>query len=252
MSSAANSFIRVGGPARGQPILEREHEKLVLAQGVEQARHGNGSVILVEAPAGKGKSALLAIAADLATRAGLRVAAARATELEREFPFGVVIQLFEPHWMSAGAKEREHLVGGPARWAGELLDAGLRAMGSTSGEHAFAMIHSLFWFAWNLARPSWQGSVTRPMAIVVDDLHLADAPSLRFLSYLAARVADMPILLVTAGREGSSPSDPTALAALREAEDDIKHGRVRPIEEVRRMLPKWISKSSLPKARRKT
>ena len=95
-------------------------------------------MILVEAPAGKGKSALLAIAADLATRAGLRVAAARATELEREFPFGVVIQLFEPHWMWAGAKEREHLVGGPARWAGELLDAGLRAMGSTSGEHAFA------------------------------------------------------------------------------------------------------------------
>lgn len=34
------------------------------------------------------------------------------------------------------------------------------------------------------------------------------------------------------------------LAALREAEGDIKAGRVRPIEDVRSLIPEWIAKSS--------
>lgn len=42
------------------------------------------------------------------------------------------------------------------------------------------------------------------------------------------------------------------LAALREAEDDLKHGRVHTIDEVRKMIPKWISNSSSAKARQKT
>jgi len=42
------------------------------------------------------------------------------------------------------------------------------------------------------------------------------------------------------------------LAALREAEEDIKHGRGYTVDEVRKMIPQWVSKSSSPKGRRKT
>jgi len=42
------------------------------------------------------------------------------------------------------------------------------------------------------------------------------------------------------------------LAAIREADEDIKRGRVIPIAKVRRMIPKWISRSSLRKAQRGT
>jgi predicted transcriptional regulator len=42
------------------------------------------------------------------------------------------------------------------------------------------------------------------------------------------------------------------LAAIREADEDIKKGRVVPIEKVRRMIPKWISRSSSRKAPRAT
>ena len=31
------------------------------------------------------------------------------------------------------------------------------------------------------------------------------------------------------------------LAALREGEEDVKVGRVQPIEDVRKMVPEWIS-----------
>ena len=39
-------------------------------------------------------------------------------------------------------------------------------------------------------------------------------------------------------------SDPEFLASLDEAEEDIKAGRVYSVEEVRAMIPKWISESS--------
>ncbi len=40
--------------------------------------------------------------------------------------------------------------------------------------------------------------------------------------------------------------------ALAEAEEDVKQGRVRPLEEVRDMIPKWIAESSSLKRRSAT
>ena len=42
------------------------------------------------------------------------------------------------------------------------------------------------------------------------------------------------------------------LGALREAEADIKHGRVHSIDEVRKMIPEWASKSSSPSRHART
>ena len=56
--------------------------------------HGAGGPLLIEGAAGIGKSRLLEGARE-GGRARLRVLAARATELEQGFPFGVMRQLFE-------------------------------------------------------------------------------------------------------------------------------------------------------------
>jgi predicted transcriptional regulator len=40
--------------------------------------------------------------------------------------------------------------------------------------------------------------------------------------------------------------------ALAEAEEDVKHGRVVPIEEVKKMIPQWIAESSSQKRRSAT
>ena len=52
--------------------------------------------MVVERPPGIGKTALLAAAHTAAARSGLRVLRSRGAELERDFAFGVVRQLFEP------------------------------------------------------------------------------------------------------------------------------------------------------------
>ena len=76
-------------------LVEREREVAQLFALVDAAPAGEGRAVLIEGPAGIGKSALLAEARRRAADGGSLVLGARGSELEREFPFGVVRQLFE-------------------------------------------------------------------------------------------------------------------------------------------------------------
>ena len=84
--------------------MEREGELEALERVVVAARGGAGGAVLVEGPAGIGKSSLLAAARDAA--GDMRVVSGRGGELEREFPFGVVRQLLEPVLVGADEVER--------------------------------------------------------------------------------------------------------------------------------------------------
>jgi hypothetical protein len=87
------------GPAPKGPageLLERDGELIVLSAAMIAAREGAGRVVVVDGPAGIGKSRLLAEATARGRDAGMRVLAARGIELEREIPFGVAGELFAP------------------------------------------------------------------------------------------------------------------------------------------------------------
>ena len=62
------------------------------------AARGRGAAVVLEGPAGIGKTSLVAAARRLAADRGLRSLAARGGELERDFAYGVVRQLFERPW----------------------------------------------------------------------------------------------------------------------------------------------------------
>ena len=52
--------------------------------------------VVIEGPAGIGKSRLIAELRDRATAHGVPILVANGSDLERDFPFGVVRQLFDP------------------------------------------------------------------------------------------------------------------------------------------------------------
>ena len=106
------------------------------------ARESRGAVVLIEGPAGIGKSRLLAAARERAR--GMTVLTARCSELEREFSFGAVRQLFEPLARDpAPARAAARRRGGRAE--GVLGAPGRRRGGS------FAVLHGLYWATLNLA-----------------------------------------------------------------------------------------------------
>jgi hypothetical protein len=77
-------------------LVEREAELGQLSELAAAAAAGRGAAIVVEGPAGIGKSSLLDAGRELAADAGLDPLRARGGELERDFAYGVIRQLFDP------------------------------------------------------------------------------------------------------------------------------------------------------------
>lgn len=186
--------------------------------------------MFIDAPVGHGKSRLLDAASGLAQETGMRVIDARGGELEGDFAFGLAIQLFESHWFSADAGERAALLEGPARAVGDLITGSVSQLDRLSGERRYQYVRGLFWLTCHLAIPPIDGPQGGPLALLVDDIHWADAWSLRFLAYLADRIRSLPIALVVAAGAGEQSSEPRALAALRRTADDYIL-RLRPLSD---------------------
>jgi DNA-binding CsgD family transcriptional regulator len=185
-----------------QRLLEREPE---LAAVQDLLEHG-GSMLVVEGGAGIGKTALLDAASDLAAQLGYETLAARGSELEVDFAFGVVRQLFERRLAVADADEREALLAGAAGAVRPLLRGEL--VERSAFDTSFAVLHGLYWLAVNLAD-------RQPLLIAVDDAHWADGPSLRWLAHLAARVEGLTLALLVALRPHQPTSTSTSLIALQ-------------------------------------
>lgn len=181
-------------------LVERDEELDAVIGLLASASRRNGATLLVEGPPGIGKTVLLAAVRDLAERRGFCALSAVGGELDQELPFAVVRQLLEPPLATAPPARRADLLAGAASLAAPVfaldevaaIGAGAPAVGN--------VVHGLYWLCSNL-------SESAPLMLVVDDVHWADEASLRFLSHLARRIADLPALLVVAGRPGRTLDD---------------------------------------------
>jgi DNA-binding NarL/FixJ family response regulator len=172
-------------------VLERERELARIGSALEAAIAGAGGVLLVEGPAGIGKTTLALAAGDEARSRGLRVLRAAGRELERDFAYGVVQQLFDPVLRAAGPGDREHLLEG-AGGAAAALHLASNDAGGVSGSE-YATLHGLYWLVANLSDEG-------PLLLVVDDGHWSDVASLRFVAFLAPRLVELPVLLLICAR----------------------------------------------------
>ena len=197
-------------------LLERGPELRALDDAVARARAGEGSVVLVEGAAGLGKTRLVRAAAERAEAAGMRVLRALGAEVERDFAFGVVQQLLEREARTGTPRLADDDAARLGLAALDLPDGTAPAPAGTTAEPSHALLHGVYWLVAALAEQT-------PLALLVDDAHWADAPSLRTLAHLARRVEGLPVLLVVASRDGGET--PAALPDLRAAPATV---RLRP------------------------
>jgi AAA ATPase-like protein len=181
----------------------RDAELAVLAGRLDAAETGTGSLLVLEGPAGIGKTTLLDVAATRGRERGMAVLRARGNPLEQDFSFGIARQAFAP--VQSGAAWRE-LCRGPAALAERVLTAGAPTP-ATSADAVYAATHGLFWL-------TAAHAVQRPTVLCVDDVHWADIPSLRWLVGLVRRVDELPLTLVVAVRTGEPVADPGTLGEL--------------------------------------
>jgi DNA-binding NarL/FixJ family response regulator len=200
--------VLVAAGDRGQALLERDAALATINQRLGDVTAGGGSLLLLEGPAGIGKTRLVQAAGRRGRELGLMTLSARGSELERDFAYGVVRQLFETPLAATSCLERSELLAGAAGRAAPLF-----GIAATSGDRAdalldpsFAILHGLYWLCANLGRRS-------SLLLCIDDAHWADQASLRFLNYLARRLEGLPIAVIAAARPARS-AEGSLLAAL--------------------------------------
>ncbi|MEU6218153.1 AAA family ATPase [Streptomyces sp. NPDC047022] len=143
----------------------REAETL-LAAAAEHARTGIGRLVLLRGATGTGRTSVLEAAAKDASVHGMRVLRARCSPDDSAIPFGAVLQL----------------LGTVAEFADLAVDGDERA--NAAG-------------LWRVLRSYAERS---PLLITVDDVHLADGASRRWLVECARLVDRLPIVLAVTER----------------------------------------------------
>jgi DNA-binding CsgD family transcriptional regulator len=191
------------------PLLEREGELDAISRCVRAAGSGEGGSLMLEGPAGIGKTALLTAAREQALRAGMTTLTARAAELESALPWGVVRSLLESELAAASKAERGKLLSGAAGLARIALRSGDGRV-SPPADALGAALHGLYWLTANIA-------AKRPVLLAVDDAHWADKPSIRWLAYLVARLEGLAILVLTTTQPGDAGAPSASISAIARA-----------------------------------
>ncbi len=177
--------------------MERDQELEELTAWLERARRREGAFVLVEGPAGIGKSSLLEACAERAGALGIATLRVRGDEVAMESSFAAVRELL---WREV----REAQFTGSSLLAEPVFRGDPSA--AADADRAAAVLHGLYWVVADLADRA-------PLVLIVDDAHWLDPASGRFVSYLARRIQSLPVLLVAAVRLGETFG---AIAALPE------------------------------------
>ncbi len=199
-------------------LIERDAVLRVVAERIDGVRGGSGAVLLLVAPAGMGKTALIDAGRGAALAAGLRVASAVGSPMETSLPFGFIGQV-------------------AAALGGSTNDdtAGLERPGDQ-----LTRLYRLFrWLAGTAAAGA-------PLLLALDDLHWADADSLELVGFLARRLAGCPIIVL-----GSLRPEPDRAGALAHELAGSGHARVMSVEPLSReasarLLSRGVSRSLEP------
>lgn len=219
-------------------LVEREMELARLKELLEHAGQARGHVVTLEGPAGIGKTVLLEQAASLANERDLLVLRARGGELERDFPYGIVRQLFEAELRRRPAANRDELLRGAAALASPIV-----APASTADvpplEDPFGVAHGLYWLTANLAEQ-------RPLMLAVDDAHWSDIASLRFLLHLARRLDGLACVAAVCIRSGDPDARDPLIAQLRSEATTLLEPRPLSEEAVTALLAAELGERPAP------
>jgi len=177
-------------------LYERTAEITAIDSAVSALAAGRGSALLLEARAGRGKSALVEYAVSAARSGGARTMLVRARHLTSAAPFEVLRRLLGPAVEELGGADA---LDGASRFARPLFTPG--------AELTQGVDYGCQWLVARLAEQS-------PLVLAVDDAHWADAASLRVLLDVQAELSAQPVMLMLASRPVENPAVQSLLAAI--------------------------------------
>ena len=188
------------------PLVGRETELGVLERALEAVGAGRSWVVGLVGEPGIGKSRLLGELGDRSAERGHLVFAGRASELERDVPFALWVEALDAHVHGAAG---EALSGLEEEQLADLAVA-LPAVARVSGVAPAPTVerHRVA----RAVRALLEGlAATRPVTVLLDDVHWADPASGDAIALLLHRPPSAGVLFALAARSGRAPGVEDAL-----------------------------------------
>jgi DNA-binding CsgD family transcriptional regulator len=176
-------------------LLGRSREQADITRLLDGARAGRGGALVLRGEPGIGKSALLEDAAGRAR--GLRVLRAAGVASETMFAYATLHRLLRPLL--------DQVPRLPAPQAGALRLA--FGLGPATGAGAAPRPPDRFLVSLAALTLLSEAAAATPVLCLVDDLHLADAPSAEALAFTGRRLGSEPVALLVALREVDPPEE---------------------------------------------
>ncbi len=221
-------------------FVGRRREVEVLQAALDEAAGGHGRLMMIAGESGIGKSRLAIETAAYAGLRGLQVLRGRCHEGGGAPAFWPWIEVIRSHVHEADAGTLRSDLGSGASEIAQIVSEVRERLPSlpeptvVAPEQArFRLFDSISSFLRNAAR-------RRPLAILLDDLHAADEPSLLLLQFLARELRDAPMLVLGTYRDDEIDREHPLSDVIATARRETGYGRVRlhglSEPEVREML----------------
>jgi class 3 adenylate cyclase/DNA-binding CsgD family transcriptional regulator/tetratricopeptide (TPR) repeat protein len=190
-------------PPRPPSLFVGRHRELAtLGKALASARHGRGQVVLLAGSGGIGKTSLAQKMASQAEQEGVAVLWGRCLEEPGAPPYWPWRQLIRAYLRHSGdANAAQTLGAGLAdiasivpELAGQFPAPQPRIENGDTAQSRFRLFDAIAAF--------WRRAAQRaPQVLIFEDLHWADATSLRLFSFLAAEIEDSALLVIGTYRD---------------------------------------------------
>jgi tetratricopeptide (TPR) repeat protein len=194
-SPADISFVRA--LTTGSVFVGRDSERAMLMRSLEEARGGQGKLVLIDGAAGVGKTRIAAEIAVGASQEGVRTFAGGCYDRDDPVPFIPFVEILETALAQTPnlARLREAL-GDDAAEMARLVPQLRRSFPDVPPPAELPPEQSR-----RLLFSAFSGLVKRisgnsPILFLIDDLHWADEGTLLLLSYLAQIITELPVMIV--------------------------------------------------------
>ena len=192
----------VAAPAIGLgPLVERESDLADLRRSVEDAIGGHGGLVLISGEAGAGKTRLTQEVDAEAERKGMRILVGHAVD-QGSIPYLPFVEAFEDGL--AGARSAASLQAALGDAAPEIarIAPGIRRAIPDLPPPVDLPPDQARRFLWLSIREFLErAGRSRPLLLVLEDLHWADGSTVLLLEHLAGSLADMPVLILGTYRD---------------------------------------------------
>lgn len=195
--------------AASGPLVARRDELARVEAALARLGPGSPVVVAVTGEPGIGKTRLLAELAVRAKQGGRLVLTGRAAEVERETPFGVVVEAIDDHLAAVGPR-RFGSMDDEVRIPLATVFPSVPRVASATEIERHRLHRAVRLLLETLARP-------HGLVLVLDDLHWADEASVELLGSLLRRPPRAPVLLALGYRSRQASAQLSAAVAAAPA-----------------------------------